>query len=151
MPKKKSISTGKIKNRRASFDYELDDSLTVGIQLSGAETKSLRRGHGHLRGAYVTLKKGELWLINATITGDSGISLDESEQTRSRKLLAKRKEINKLVEAKQQGRTIVPIELLTKGRYVKLRIAPGKGKREYDKRQTIKAREADRKAKSYLN
>ena len=142
--KKKQADKKAITNRRARFDYELEDSLVVGIALTGAETKALRRGHGQLRGAYVTLKGDELWLINATITGDSSIQIDESDQTRARKLLAKRKEIDALIATKQQGRTIVPLDLLTGGRYVKLRIAAGKGKRNYDKRQTIKKRDEDR-------
>lgn len=133
-----------IKNRRARHDYALDDSLLVGIQLTGAETKSLRRGHGHIKGAYVTIKDGELWLFNATINGDGGIKIPESEQTRTRKLLAKRKEIESLEQAKQQGRTIVPLEILTGGRYIKVRIAAGRGKKKYDKRQSLKERDETR-------
>ena len=147
MAKHKSNQPKKITNRRAKFDYELGDSLVVGLQLSGAETKSLRLGHGHLRGAYVTLKGGELYLINATIAGTSGIPISETDQTRARKLLAKHKEIESLKQAKQQGRTIVPLEILTHGRFIKLRISLGKGKKLYDKRQTLKARDQDREAK----
>lgn len=135
-----------IRNRRARHDYELGDSLVVGLELTGAETKSLRMGHGQLRGAYVTVKDGELYLLGGTITGTSGVPIDEQQQTRTRKLLAKRREINALVEAKQQGRTIVPLEVLTQGRYIKLRIAIGKGKKRYDKRQTLKTRDAQREA-----
>ena len=122
MAKKRRV-TGNIVNRRARFDYQLGDSLIVGMQLTGAETKSLRMGHGQLRGAYVTDKEGELWLINAQITGSSGVPIDESTQTRSRKLLAKRTEIEKLLTAKQQGMTIVPLEILNRGRYIKLKVA----------------------------
>jgi SsrA-binding protein len=146
MPKKKAPSQKRITNRRASHDYELGDSLVVGIELSGAETKSLRMGRGHLRGAYVTLKGDELFLINATIAGTSGIPIEASEQTRARKLLAKRREINALVEAKQQGKTIVPLEILTSSRFIKLRISVGRGKKRYDKRQTLKARDDARRA-----
>jgi SsrA-binding protein len=138
---KKRPSPGSIRNRRASHDYELGDSLVVGLQLSGAETKSLRQGHGHIRGAYVTLKDNELWLINATITGTSGAPIEDSDKTRARKILAKRKEIDALIASKQQGKTIVPLEILTKGRYIKLRISQGRGKKNYDKRQTMKARD----------
>jgi SsrA-binding protein len=133
-----------ITNRRARHDYELGDSLMVGIALNGRETKALRMGHGQLQGAYVTVKDGELWLFNATIHGTNGIPLTEGEQTRTRKLLAKRREINHLIEAKQQGRAIVPLELLTGGRYIKVRIAVGKGKKKYDKRQTLKERDTTR-------
>lgn len=142
--KKKTPSTKLITNRRARFDYELGDSLVVGIQLTGAETKALRMGHGQLRGAYVNVKDGELWLFNATISASNGIPISETDQTRNRKILAKRREIEHLIELKQQGRTIVPLEILTKGRYIKLRISAGKGKKHYDKRQTLKARDESR-------
>lgn len=141
---KKAQPSGKITNRRARFDYELGDSLVVGLQLTGAETKALRHGFGQLRGAYVTVKDDELWLINAAITGSNGIPINEDEQTRSRKLLAKRKEIDKLIAAKDQGSAMVPLELMTRGRYIKLRIAIGRGKKHYDKRETLKRRQQDR-------
>lgn len=134
----------RIVNRRAKFDYELGDSLVVGLALTGAETKALRLGHGQLRGAYVTVKDNELWLLNAQINGTRGIYIPEDTQTRSRKLLAKRREINQLIEAKTGGRTIVPLELLTTGRYIKLRIAVGRGKKQYDKRETLKRRQQER-------
>ncbi len=142
--KKKQATTKQIVNRRARHDYELGDSLVVGIALSGAETKALRMGHGQLRGAYVTMKENELLLINATISGTNGIAISEPDQTRARKLLAKRREIEALIEAKQQGRTIVPLEMLTSSRYIKLRIAVGKGKKLYDKRETLKRRDQSR-------
>jgi SsrA-binding protein len=118
--------------------------LVVGIALTGAETKALRRGHGHIRGAYVTVKNGELWLTNATITGDNSAKIVEEQQTRARKLLAKHREIEALVAAKQQGQTIVPLEILTHGRYIKVRISAGRGKKHYDKRQTLKKRDEER-------
>ncbi len=150
MAKKKANQTKRITNRRARHDYELGDSLVVGLELTGAEAKSLRMGHGHLRGAYVTVKDNELHLINATITGNSGVKIEATEQTRTRKLLAKRREIDALVTAKQQGRTIVPLEMLTGGRYIKLRISVGKGKKHYDKRQTLKRRDDERQAQAAL-
>jgi len=146
MAKKKSPPKKLISNRRARHDYELGDSLVVGLQLNGREVKALRMGHGQLRGAYVTVKGDELWLINAAINGTSGIPISESEQTQARKLLAKRREINHLIAAKQQGRTIVPLEILTGTRFIKMRISVGKGKKHYDKRQTLKARDDARRA-----
>jgi SsrA-binding protein len=141
---KKSPSPKKIINRRAKFDYELGDSLVVGLQLTGAETKALRMGHGQLRGAYVTVKDNELWLINSQINSAKGVNISEDDEIRSRKLLAKRREIDALIQAKQDGRTIVPLELLTQGRYIKLRIAVGRGRKHYDKRETIKRRQQER-------
>jgi SsrA-binding protein len=142
MAKKKRNQPKSITNRRARHDYELGDSLVVGLELTGAETKSLR--------SYVTLKGNELFLINATISGSSGITISESDQTRARKLLAKRKEIDSLVEAKTQGKTIVPLEMLVGGRYIKLRISIGRGKKLYDKRQTLKAKDDARRASAAI-
>lgn len=147
---KKKKTAGNITNRRARFDYELGDNLIVGIELSGAETKSLRMGHGNLRGAYVTTKNQELFLINAVINGTKSIQIEENEQSRPRKLLAKKKEILSLIDAKNNGRTIVPIEILTKGRYIKLKIAIGKGKKKYDKRQVLKAKDENKQIRRQL-
>ena len=147
---KKQASEKTIRNKRASFDYALGDSFVVGIVLNGRETKALRLGHGELAGAFVTIKGGELWLINARIHGTNGIPIDESEQTIARKLLAKRREIDTIIAAKQQGKTIIPTEMLTRGRFIKLRISIGTGKREYDKRQTIKKRDTDRELRQTM-
>jgi SsrA-binding protein len=144
MAKKKANAPKSIQTKRARFDYELGDSLVVGLELTGAEVKSLRLGHGSLRGAYVTVKDDELYLLNGAINGTNGIPIAEQDQTRTRRLLAKRREIDALIEAKRQGRTIVPLELLTGKRFIKLRIAIGKGKKRYDKRQTLKARDESR-------
>ncbi len=141
---KKSQALSKIVNRRARYDYELGDSLVVGLELTGAETKALRLHHGQLQGAYVTVKDNELWLVNAQIMGSTGVPIEADQQSRSRKLLAKRKEIDKLIAEKQAGKTIVPTELITKGRYIKLRISVGRGKKRYDKRETIKRRQQER-------
>jgi len=144
MATKKPNTPKSIQNRRARHDYALDDSLVVGIELTGAETKSLRRGQGHIKGAYVNVKDGELWLFNATIHGDKGVQIPESDQTRTRKLLAKRKQIDQFIAAKKQGETIVPLEVLTRGRYVKLRIAAGRGRKKYDKRHLLKQKSEQR-------
>lgn len=150
MAKKKAAQTKTISNRRARHDYALDDSLLTGIMLTGPETKALRHGRGQLRGAYVTVKDNELWLINATISSLPGVPIPEDGQTRSRKLLANRKEIDKLITLKHQGQTILPLEILTKGRYIKVRIAAGRGKKQYDKRQTLKARDETREARAAI-
>ena len=144
MAKKKPAQAKVISNRRVRHDYDLDDSVLAGIVLTGGETKALRLGHGQLRGSYVTIKDNELFLLNATISGTAGIPISDTDKIRTRKLLAKRREITRLQAAKQQGRTIVPLEILTRGRYIKVRIAAGKGKRHYDKRQTLKRRDEER-------
>lgn len=150
MAKQKRQNPKAIRNKRARFDYQLADSLVVGLELTGREVRSLRSGRGYLRGAYVTAKANELWLINATISGGSGILMSESEQTRSRRLLAKRREIDQLIASKQQGMTIVPLEILTSGRYIKLRLAVGKGMKKYDKRQLLKTREQQRQMENAI-
>ena len=140
MAKKTVKKTHSITNRRARFDYTIGETYVVGLVLTGAETKALRLGQGQLSGSYVTVKDNQLLLVNSLISGSRGVSIPESDQTRSRVLLAKKREINQMIEAKVQGRTIVPLELLTTGRYIKLKIAVATGKKRYDKRQTLKAR-----------
>lgn len=150
MAKKKQPSV--IRNKRASFDYDLKDTYTAGIALTGAETRSLREQHGSLQGAFVQIKDGEAWLVNALITPlkTNAANLPSEVQTRNRKLLLKKRELDQLIAAKQQGNTIVPLKLLTKGRFIKVEIAVGRGKRKYDKRQAIKKRDVERDAKRNL-
>lgn len=135
-----------IRNKRATFDYELGDHFTAGIVLSGAETRSLRENHGSLQGAFVQVKDDEVWLINALITPlkSNKADLPSDKQLQNRKLLLQRKEIEKIIEAKKQGQTVVPIKILNRGKYIKVEIAIGRGKRKYDKRQAIKKREQAR-------
>ena len=141
-----------ILNRRASFDYELSDDLVVGLELTGAEVKSARLGRVQLVGSYVTprenpqTKRTELFLINASFTLQNSTPKNSGEKstiidTRSRKILAKRKQIDALSIARQQGKTILPTKLLTNGKYIKLMIALGKGKKHYDKRESIKRKD----------
>jgi SsrA-binding protein len=142
---KKKSSIGTIVNRRASFDYTLSDELVVGIVLTGAETKAARMGHVQLKGSYVTVKREELWLVNASFSiasheRDTGKTVD----TCDRKLLAHRKQIDKLIEAKNSGLSIVPLRLLTNSRHIKLVIATGRGKKKYDKREAIRKRDQQR-------
>lgn len=142
---KKQQSTS-IVNKRARFDYELKQNITAGIVLTGAETKSLRLGHGHLKGAFANIKDGELWLFNATITPTktNASSFSEESQTRARKLLVSKKELGLLQSAKEQGLTIVPVKMLTRSRFIKIEIATAKGLKKYDKRHKIKERDESR-------
>jgi SsrA-binding protein len=139
-----SQHTKKITNRRASFDYFLEDEFLAGIILNGREVKNLRLGHGDLTGAYVTIKNQELWLINCMISGVNGIPISEDEKTQPRKLLVKKNEFKKILQHKEQGKTIIPLEILIKYRYIKIKIAVGKGKKHYDKRQSLKQKEQKR-------
>lgn len=135
-------------NRRARFDYALGDELTVGVELTGPETKAARQGHVTLKGAYVSLQNGELWLTNASFSlASHERGENRTVDARPKKLLAHRKEIDRLSASRQQGYSIIPTKLLTKGRYVKLTIALAKGKKLYDKRETIKKRDLDRETR----
>jgi SsrA-binding protein len=141
-----------ILNRRARYDYELRDEFSVGIMLSGREVKAARTGQVSLKGSYVTVRAGELWLNNASF---SVLHTEPGKTTRTietnpRKLLANKKEIAQMTAAKDQGLTIVPLSMSTRTRFIKLKIATAKGKKEYDKRETIKRRDQDRENKKIL-
>lgn len=146
MKPKKAAPAKLISNARARFDYDLKDTFMAGLVLTGAETKSLRMGRGHLKGAFVTIKDGELWLNNATINPSitNSAHLPAEAQTRARKLLVKKREFNQLADSKEQGLTIVPTKLLTRGRFIKIEIATAKGKKKWDKRESIKQRDTGR-------
>lgn len=134
-------------NRRAKFDYELGEDLVVGIALTGPETRAARDGHVQLKGSFVTIRNNELWLNNASFSlkiNERGKVGARTIDTSPKKLLAKRKQIDDLYAKKQTGMTIVPTKLLTTGRYIKLVIALGKGKKNYDKRETLKRRDQER-------
>ncbi len=122
-------------NRRARYDYHLGDELSCGMMLSGPEVRLIRDHHVQLKGSFVTLRSGELWLNNLTLGADT---------ERKLKLLATKKQITSLARAKQDGFQIVPVKLLSGGRYIKLVIATGKSKKKYDKRETIKKRDITR-------
>lgn len=144
---------GSVINRRARFDYALEDEIVAGLSLTGLEVRAARDGHVQLKGAFVTVKDNELWLNNASFSlklNEKGNTNARTVDTNPRKLLASRKQIDAMVARKQQGMTIVPTKLLTSGRYIKLVIALGKGKKRYDKRETIKRRDIDRDAKRML-
>lgn len=144
----KKQSGQQIVNRRARFDYQLEDDLVVGLSLTGREVRAARDGHIQLKGSFVSLKDNELWLNNASFSLKLNDKSGESRtiDTSPRKLLASRKQIDAMAARKVQGMTIVPTKLLTDKKYIKLVIALGKGKKNYDKRQTIKRREQDREA-----
>lgn len=147
---KKKPQAGAILNRRARFDYELGDELITGIELTGPEVRAARDGHVQLKGAFVTIKDHELLLSNASFSVKPALlKANESRtvDTRPRKLLAHRRQIDQLAEKRHAGFTIVPLRLLTKGRYIKVVISLGKGKKLYDKRQTLKRRDQEREAR----
>jgi len=133
-------------NKKARHDYHIEKRLEAGLVLEGWEVKSLRAGRVQLRDSYVTLKKGEAWLIGAHIspmaTASTHITPDPQ---RSRKLLLNQRELSKLFSAvNQQGYTVVPLDLHWHKNRAKAEIALAKGKKTHDKRQTIKCREWER-------
>ena len=122
-------------NRRARFDYNLGDELTCGMSLSGPQVRLIRDHHVQLKGSFVTIRGGSLWLNNLTLGAETAPNI---------RLLATKKQIVSLEKEKVAGSTIVPVKLLAGGRHIKLVIALGKGKKKYDKRETIKRRDIDR-------
>ncbi len=132
-------------NRKASHDYFLEDRFEAGLALLGTEIKSIRAGHVQLKEAYVRAEGGEVFLLNAHVAAYDPAARQNHEPRRPRKLLLHKREIRKLQEqVKLKGYTIVPVKVyLAKGR-AKIEIALAKGKKQYDKRQTIAARESQR-------
>ena len=134
------------KNKRATFDYALEDHYEAGLALTGGEVKSVKTGHASLKGAFVSVHGNELFLTNALIPRyrHAGAKVHH-EDTRSRKLLLRKREIRSLIgKARTEGLTLVPIRLYTKKQLVKLEFAVGKGKKAFDKRDSLKKREARR-------
>ena len=153
-PKGKKPATHVVVNRRARFDYELGEEIVAGLVLTGPEVRAARDGHVQLKGAFVSLRNDELWLNNASFSlrlNVRGQANTKSVDTSARKLLASRKQIDRFAAAKQQGLTIVPTKLLTNGRFIKIIIALGRGKKRYDKRETIKRRDQDRETRRQLS
>ena len=138
-------------NSKARRDYHILDTFEAGIVLHGTEMKSLRAGKGQIADAFARVDKDEVWLHNAHIDEYSHGNLNNHAPKAPRKLLLHRREIRKLAELAQvKGHTIVPLSFFWKGSLVKVQLAVGKGKAEYDKRDDIKKREADRELKQVL-
>ena len=149
--KKPKTSTKNVINRRARFDYELGEELIAGMSLRGVEVRAVRDGRVSLKGAFITLRNGrkgsELWLNNASFSlknQGEGLSKSDTIDTNPKKLLATRKQIEDFARQKQAGFTIVPLKILAENRYIKIVIALGKGKKQYDKRETLKRRQSER-------
>ncbi|MFZ2187065.1 MAG: SsrA-binding protein SmpB [Candidatus Moraniibacteriota bacterium] len=139
-------------NRRASFDYTLGGRYEAGLELTGAEVKSVKTGHASLKGSFVTVKGNELYLTNALIPRYAQAHRDtKHEPNRPRKLLLHKQEIRSLIgKYRTEGLTLVPLRLYTKKQLVKLEFSIGKGKKTYDKRSDIGKREAERSMRRAL-
>lgn len=138
-----------IKNRRASFDYSFIEKFIAGIVLVGTEIKSIRQGKAALVDSYCYFRNGELFIKNMNISEYTEGNVYNHEPTRERKLLLSKQELNKLQKKiKDQGLTIIPLTLFTSDSgYAKLEIALAKGKKLFDKREDIKAKDIDRDLK----
>ncbi len=136
-------------NRLARRDYIITDTFDAGIALTGQEVKSVKNGHLSLKGAYAALRGGEAYLLGATIAPyPQAGKLLNYDPTRSRKLLLRREELNRLSGAlSREHLTLVPLEVYTHRGLVKVKLGLGRGKREYEKRETIKKREVTREVR----
>ena len=139
-------------NRKARYDYAIEDQFEAGIVLEGWEVKSLRDGRAQLKESYVTVYKGEVFLVGAHFSPLASASTHVNPvPTRSRKLLLHKREISKLIGATERdGYTIVPLSLYWQRGKAKVKIALAKGKKQYDKRQSIKQRDWDRQKQRLL-
>jgi SsrA-binding protein len=137
------------RNRKARHNFEITDTLEAGLALAGSEVKSIRAGKVSIAEAYVKVVEGEAWIVGMHIShygpaGDFG-----HEEDRPRRLLLHRRELNRLAAAvDRKGMTLVPLELYFRGAFAKLRIGLARGKRQYDKRESIREREDKRRARA---
>ena len=128
-------------NRKARHDYLIEDTLEAGIVLTGSEIKAVRSGQVNLRDSYALVRDGELWLVNTHISPYQQASYQNHEPRRDRKLLLHRREINRLAgKLQEKGLTLIPLQLYLKNGRAKVELGLGRGKKLYDKRQTLRER-----------
>jgi SsrA-binding protein len=139
------------KNRKAYHDYFIQETFEAGISLVGTEVKSLREGKANLKDSYALIKDGEAFLLNCHISPYSHGNIQNHDPVRTRKLLFHKKEISKLWgKTSQQGLTLIPLKIYFKNGKAKVEIGLAKGKRQFEKRDSIKAREAKREMERHL-
>ena len=132
-------------NKKARLNFEIEDQFEAGLVLAGSEVKALRGGKATVDGAYVMLRRDELWLVGAHISEYAWANRENHDTTRDRKLLVHRSEIDKLaVKVTVRGYTLVPLRLYWKGAKVKLEFGLGRGKKDHDKRADLKEKESKR-------
>ncbi len=149
--KEKNTSNEIIKNKKALFDYEIIERYEVGIVLVGTEVKSLREKNVTIAESFASFRGDELYLVNLHIAHYSFGNINNHEPNRSRKLLLHKKELRKLFgKVKEQGMTLVPIRLYFARGKVKLELGLGKGKKNFDKRHTLKQKTLDREMERYI-
>jgi SsrA-binding protein len=140
-----------VKNRRATFDYDIDDRYEAGVSLVGSEVKSMRDGKVDVTDAYVSIDCGQAWLKQMYVAPWAQATAFPHEPRRARKLLLHKAEVKAIDDAlSRDGATAVPMRLYFKGGRVKVEIGVGKGKKHYDKRADIQKKEADREARAAI-
>lgn len=137
-----------ILNRKARYDYEIEDTFEAGIALKGTEIKSIRNGKAQLKDSYAIIKNGEVFLLNMHISLYEKGNIFNHNETRTRKLLLHKKEILKIRDKiEQEGYTLIPIKIYFKGSNAKVLLGIARGKKNYDKRETIRKRDMERELK----
>ncbi|MDR1101953.1 MAG: SsrA-binding protein SmpB [Clostridiales bacterium] len=138
-------------NKKARYDYFIDETLEAGIELFGTEVKSIRAGKSNLRDSYASIEGGEIYLKQMHISPYENGNIFNHDPLRPRRLLINRSEIRKLTgQVTQAGYSLVPLSLYLKGNYVKVELALVRGKKSYDKRASIAERDAKRKMDSAI-
>lgn len=134
-----------VSNRKARHEYEVLESLEAGVALTGTEVKSLRKGNANLQDAYAMIRGGEVWLVGAHISPYEYGTVTSHDPVRTRKLLLQAKQIRKLrSRVAEKGLTLIPLAFYFKGPFAKVEIALARGKKLYDKRESIKKRDEER-------
>jgi SsrA-binding protein len=129
-------------NRKARHDYHIEDTIEAGLVLTGSEIKSVRAGQVNLRDGYAIVRNGEAWLMNANIAAYKQASYQNNEPRRERKLLLHRREIDRMTgQLHEKGLTLVPLQMYLKNGRAKVQLGLARGKKNYDKRQTLRERD----------
>lgn len=140
-----------ITNRKAKYNYEIEETYEAGIVLKGTEIKSIRNGKAQLKDSYAIIKNNEIYLLNMHISAYENGNIFNHEETRTRKLLLHKKEIFKIRDkTNQEGYTLIPIKVYFSKNKAKVLLGVARGKKIYDKRETIKARDIEREVKRQL-
>jgi SsrA-binding protein len=139
------------RNRKAKHDYEILETVEVGVALVGTEVKTLRAGEVSLGEAFVRIRQGQMWLEQARIDEYREGNRHNHDPARPRRLLARRREIDRWAQRmKEKGLTIIPLRLYFRGRVVKLEIGLGRGRKRHDKRQVLKERDSRRELRKFV-
>lgn len=140
-----------INNRKAKFDYEIVDTIEAGIALKGTEIKSIRNGNANLKDSYAIVRNGEVFLLNMFVSEYKEGNQFNHDETRTRKLLLHKREILKLHDKiRLEGFTLVPLKLYFKENHAKILLGIARGKKQYDKRESIKKRDSMREARAAM-